>query len=125
LEINQGYGPLHGENIMASINLSGISDAIGSLIGANSTTTASSVAQQLVTSVALGAASSAILAAIQHPDVQKALNPLGLPQLIGTTASTATPAASTTKPVVTAAAAAVLTAAQLSVLYPNGFTVSS
>lgn len=110
---------------MASINLSGISDAIGSLIGANSTTTASSVAQQLVTSVALGAASSAILAAIQHPDVQKALNPLGLPLIPGPTTSAGTPAASTTKPVVTTAAAAVLTAAQLSVLYPNGFTVSS
>jgi hypothetical protein len=54
---------------------------VGSLIGANSSTTASAVVGQVVQNVALGAASSALLASFTHPDVVKALDPLGITNL--------------------------------------------
>ena len=73
--------------------VSAVTSTVGNLIGATGATTASSVVQEMVTNVALGAASSAILAAVQHPDVQKALNPLGLTLPGVAPAPAATPAA--------------------------------
>ncbi len=76
--------------------VSALTSDIGSLIGANSSTTASAIVGQVVQNVAIGAAGSALLASLQHPDVLKALDPLGITNLIhpvtgGPVAGTATP----------------------------------
>jgi hypothetical protein len=82
--------------------VSALTSGIGSLIGANSSTTASAIVGQVVQNVAIGAAGSAVLASLQHPDVLKALDPLGITNLIhpvtgGPVAgATTTPPASTT-----------------------------
>jgi len=58
--------------------VSAVSGTVGSLIGATAATPASSIVSELVTNVALGAASNAIITSLQHPDIQKILDPLGL-----------------------------------------------
>ena len=84
--------------------VSALTSAAGSLIGANSSTTASAIVGQVVQNVAIGAAGSAVLASLQHPDVLKALDPLGITNLIhpvtggpvaGATPAAAAPAATT------------------------------
>ena len=79
--------------------VSAVTSGIGSLIGANSSTTASAIVGQVVQNVAIGAAGSAVLASLQHPDVLKALDPLGITNLVhpvtggAVAGTTATPAA--------------------------------
>ena len=81
--------------------VSAFTSGIGSLIGANSSSTASSIVNQVVQNVAIGAAGSALLASLSHPDVISKLDPLGITNLIhpvtgGPVAGTTpTPAAST------------------------------
>ena len=72
---------------MASVNLSGILDSLGSVIGANSDTSASSLATTIVQNMAVGAIGAAGLAALQHPDVKAALLPFDPLNLAGKPAS--------------------------------------
>jgi hypothetical protein len=81
--------------------VSALTSGIGSLIGANSSTTGSAIVSQVVQNVAIGAAGSALLASLQHPDVLKALDPLGITNLLhpvtgGAVAGTTPTAAATT-----------------------------
>lgn len=108
---------------MASLDLSGVLGALNTAVSGTAGQSLSGAETQLFSAVAVGAISSALLKSLQHPDVQAALNPLGLTIPGVPTAAAATPA-TPAKPVITAAQAAVLTAAQLSVLYPNGFQIS-
>ena len=100
--------------------VSAVTSTVGNLIGATGATTASSVVQEMVTNVALGAASSAILAAVQHPDVQKALNPLGLTLPGVAPAPAATPAAA---PVAAPVAAKTIVASVFGTLPPASQTL--
>ena len=72
---------------MASINLSGILSGLGSVIGADSSTSAASLATTIVQNMAIGAVGAAGLAAIQHPDVKAALLPFDPFNLAGKPAS--------------------------------------
>ena len=95
---------------MASVNLSGILSGVGSLLGANSATTASDLATTIVQNMAIGAIGAAGLAALQHPDVKSALLPFDPLNLAGKPASlNPTPAAA---PVATPAATHGVTLAQ-------------
>ena len=63
-----------------SIDLSGVLNSFGSVLGSNAAG-AQPLATQIIQQVAVGAAASGFLAAINHPDVKAALlpfDPLGL-----------------------------------------------
>lgn len=77
---------------MATIDLSGVVNSLGTIFGNTSATTATSAMQTIVQNVALGAVSAAVLKALQHPDVASALNPLGL-TIPGMTPTPAAPVA--------------------------------
>jgi len=96
---------------MASVNLSGILSGVGSLLGANSATTASDLATTIVQNMAIGAIGAAGLAALQHPDVKSALLPFDPLNLAGKPASL-NPVPATPVPVAVPAATHGVTLAQ-------------
>jgi len=99
--------------------VSGVLSGLGSLIGANASTTASSIGQQLVQNVALGAASQAIITSLGHSDVQKILDPMGiLPHPLSSG-----PAAPAAKPTITAAAFATMPPAVQQSLLAQGVAI--
>lgn len=103
---------------MASINLSGILSGLGSVIGADSSTSAASLATTIVQNMAIGAVGAAGLAAIQHPDVKAALLPFDPFNLAGKPASL-NPAPAPATPV---AAAPTITASAFTALPPAAQT---
>jgi hypothetical protein len=105
LEFNQGLGPLHEGNVMASLDLSGVMSAINTAVSGTAGQSLTGAEQQIFSAVAVGAISGALLKALQHPDVQGALNPLGItvPGLPAASAPPAAPVASST-PVLNATA---------------------
>ena len=62
------------------VNLSSVLSSVGSVLGSNASG-AQPLAEQIIQQVAVGAAASGFLAALQHPDVKAAMlpfDPLGL-----------------------------------------------
>ena len=106
---------------MATIDLTGVVTSLGTIFGNTASTTANSAMTTIAQNVALGAVSAALLKGLQHPDVQSALNPLGLsiPGLTPAAPATATTVAHTMPATVFSALPA---ASQASVL-AAGFTV--
>ena len=91
---------------MASFNLSGVLTSVGSLFGSNASG-AQPLVTQIVEQVAVGAAASGFLAAIQHPDVKSALLPFDPLNLAGKPAAlNATAAPQVAAPVAAAPVAA-------------------
>ena len=117
---------------MASVNLSGILDSLGSVIGANSGTSASSLASTIVQNMAVGAIGAAGLAALQHPDVKAALLPFDPLNLAGKPASlnpapaapAAAPAPVAATPTIAAAAFASLPAASQAAVLAAGYHIA-
>jgi len=112
---------------MASVNLSGILSGVGSLLGADSSTSAGSLASTIVQNMAIGAVGAAGLAALNHPDVKAALLPFDPLNLAGKPASLnpAPVAAAPTSvaPTITVSAFGALPAATQSALIAAGYHI--
>ena len=112
---------------MASVNLSGILSGVGSLLGADSSTSAASLATTIVQNMAIGAVGAAGLAALNHPDVKSALLPFDPLNLAGKPASLnpAPVAVATTvvAPTITVSAFGAMPAATQSALIAAGYHI--
>ena len=115
---------------MATIDLTGVVTSLGTIFGNTSSTTAASAMTTIAQNVALGAVSAALLKGLQHPDVQSALNPLGL-SIPGLTPAATTPAATAPVAAATPVAAktiaasvfAALPAASQTLLLSEGYSI--
>ena len=92
-----------------SIDLSGVLNSFGSVLGSNAAG-AQPLATQIIQQVAVGAAASGFLAAINHPDVKAALLPF---DPLGLAAKPLTPVAAPAAAPVAVAAPKTLTMAQV------------
>lgn len=114
---------------MSTISIPDIGSLVQSLTGHASS---AGLVDGIIGAIAMQTATNAATAALTSPAVLKAADPTGIVSGIAAhigvplpAGATMTPAvAPAAKPVITATQANVLTAAQLSLLYPNGFTIS-
>ena len=113
---------------MASVNLSGILSGVGSLLGADSSTSAGSLATTIVQNMAIGAVGAAGLAALNHPDVKSALLPFDPLNLAGKPASlnpapVAAASATVVAPTITVSAFGAMPAATQSARIAAGYHI--
>jgi hypothetical protein len=112
-----------------ALDLTGVLNSVGSVLGSNASA-AQPLATQIIQQVAVGAAASGFLAALNHPDVKAALLPF---DPLGLASKPLTPTAAAPAPVAAPVATHAVTLAQATSLgwvvngvanLPAGVTIS-